>query len=139
MRCNRRTIRDVLRSCYSNDPSTNSERLSQQEIIRFTPRWVSVRHVLALSFWFIAAAFSLAAFGRYWAIAIAVGTYILMEIAGFLFPPSNHPYYVRTIHRTFCNSLATAERFGDRNLAADYHERIRQIEFVYAKELSTVV
>jgi hypothetical protein len=109
--------------------------LSQSDIIRFTPRWVSGRHVLALGLLVLTTALALIMFHWYVAAPIAVGTFLLMEAAGFLLPSRSDLYYVHAVHKSFRQSLAIAERFKNNLAASDYRERVSDIEMAYAQEI----
>jgi hypothetical protein len=107
-------------------------QLSKEHIIRFTPAWVSLRHLLALAFLALAVVATLVLLRWYVALSVAVGTYTLMELSGFLFPRRDHPYYVWRLRSSFSMSLAIADRFGDEVRASEMRSRLRELTRAYA-------
>jgi len=116
------------------DPPT-IRKLSQKDIIRYTPRWVSARHVTALFFLFLASVLAFILFRWYVAVGIAIGTYVLMELAGFLFPRRDSIYYVAQVYSSFRQSLQIAERFGDDAAASDFQTRLQELDAAYKDSL----
>ena len=106
-------------------------QLSQDDIIRYTPSWVSFRHVIALCLLCVTVVLAFILFRWYVAAAIAVGTYALMELAGFMFPNRNSLYYVAQVYDSFSKSLQIAERFGDETAASGFRERLQELEGTY--------
>jgi hypothetical protein len=115
-------------------PPTASE-LSQQEIIRYTPSWVSARHILSLFLLFLTAILGLIFFGWYVGLATAVITYVLMELAGFIFPNRNSIYYVAQVHDSFLKSIQVAEQFRNEAVSSDFRNRLKEIEAAYRNDL----
>ena len=105
--------------------------LSSTDVIRFTPQWVSARHLLALAFLALTLLAATLCFRWYVALGITLTTYVLMELAGFVFPARDHPYYVRQLEDSFSMTLATARHFGDQDSASDMHERLRELTCAY--------
>jgi len=116
------------------DPPTVRE-LSQEDIIRYTPSWVSARHVLALVFLACTVVLAFLVFRWYVGLTVAVGTYVLMELAGWAFPKRDSLYYVAQVYDTYSKSLIIAERFADAGRASDFRERLRELEEAYGKHL----
>ncbi len=110
-------------------------RLSSEDVIRFTPSWVSVRHVLALVFLALTTLAAVLLLRWYLALSVAIGTYILMELSGFLFPRRDHPYYVWQVHDTFSKSLAIAAQFGDGTRATEMKARASELTRAYPELL----
>ena len=69
---------------------------------------------------------------------VAVATFGLMELAGFLFPASGDLYYVNRVYRSCSESLAIAERFGDESTATEYRERVSDLESAYGKKIAAI-
>lgn len=111
-------------------------QLSQEDIIRYTPNWVSSRHLLALVFLFCTAVLAFVLFRWYVGLAVAVATYALMELAGFAFPNRNNLYYVIQVYDSYSKSIRIAERFANVARASDFRERLREIQDAYGKRLA---
>jgi hypothetical protein len=92
---------------------------------------VSFRHITALGLLFLNAVVSLFFFGLYVAIVLVVGTYVMMERAGFLFPRRDHPYYISEVRGDFSTRLAVADRFGDENRATELRARLDELARAY--------
>lgn len=105
--------------------------LSNEDVIRFTPYWVSLRHTLALVFLFLTVIASFILFKYYVAIPISVVTYILMELSGYLFPRRDHPYYVWQVHSSLSTSLAIANRFRDQSRTDEMSSRLTGLTRAY--------
>jgi len=106
-------------------------QLSNEDVIRFTPSWVSAKHLLALASLGLNVVVTLALFRWYVALAVGLSTYVLAELAGFLFPNRDHPYYVMQVHSTFSESLALAERFGDEARVGQIRSRLCELTRAY--------
>ncbi len=106
-------------------------QLSNKDVIRFTPSWVSSRHLLAVAFLALTVLALFVLFRWYLALSVAVSTYILMELSGFLYPRRDHSYYVRQVHSSFSGSLAVADRFGDETRAAEMKSRLSELTRTY--------
>jgi hypothetical protein len=110
-------------------------KLSNEDIIRFTPSWVSLRHLCALTLLALTVLAALVFFRWYVALSIGVGTYILMELAGFILPNRHHPYYVLQVHRSFSTSLVIALRFQDESRATEMQCRLSELKRAYRELL----
>jgi hypothetical protein len=109
-------------------------RISQEEIIRFTPRFVSMRHFTALGFLALATLFSLAFFRWYTAIAVFVGTWLGMEALGFVFLRPSHPYYLWQIRSDFTSQRDMFRRFNDEPHAAEMQTRLEMLDSAFGKQ-----
>jgi hypothetical protein len=107
--------------------------LSQEDIIRYTPTWVSARHSTALFLLCVTVVLAFIWLPWYFAVATAVGTYALMELAGFMSPNRNSLYYVAQVHDTFSKLLHLSERGGHEAAASDFRERLQELEGTYKK------
>lgn len=106
-------------------------QLSNEDVIRFTPSWASLRHLLALSFLALVVVAALVLFRWYVALSLAVGAYILMELSRLLLPRRDHPYYVWQVHTSFSKSLATADRLGNETRATEMKSRLSELTRAY--------
>lgn len=110
-------------------------QLSNEDVIRFTPSWVSMRHLLALVFLALAVLAAFVLLRWYTALSGSVGLYMLMELSGFLYPKRDHPYYVLQLHGSFSMSLSTANRFGEEALASEMNIRLSELARAYPELL----
>ena len=106
-------------------------QLSNEDVIRFTPSWLSVRHLLALALLALTVVAAVVLLRWYLALSAGVGTYILMELSGFLLPRRNDPYYVWQIQSSFSKSLAIADRLGDEARATEMKSRLSELTRAY--------
>ena len=58
-----------------------------------------------------------------------------MELARFICPPRNSPYYVLRVYHSFRQTLDVAERFMNRAATDDYRSRLDELEMVFKDEL----
>ena len=116
-------------------PAPTLRQLSQEDIIRFTPSWVSSRHILALVLLFCTAVLAFLLFRWHVGFVVAAGTYGLMELAGYAFPKRDSLYYVAQVYDTYRKSILIAERFADTARTSDFRERLRELEEAYGRAL----
>jgi hypothetical protein len=112
------------------------EQLSNEDVIRFTPRWVSARHMLALAFLALTLIVSLVLLRWYIALAVGFGTYLLMELSGFLLPRRDHPYYVRQIYDSFLLDRRIATHFAKKTHESEHAARLSDLTREYETRIT---
>ena len=104
--------------------------LSQQAIIRFTPKFVSHRSLSAIFLWMLSGFLSFIFFRWYIAVGVLVATFISRALYAFALPKPEDPYYLNRVHQSFTASRDRYRRFEDRAADKEMQARLNLLERV---------
>ena len=112
--------------------------VSNDLVLSMTPPFAAKRHGWTLLLWLVTSVLALVLFGWKVALSVLVGTYGLMELAGFLFPKPDSMYYVHQTIRDLEVWIRLYTRRGEGEKAQDARRHLEVLRSAYRLQSEAV-
>ena len=102
--------------------------LNNDTIILFTPKWVSLRHIVFYVLWILSSILAFLIINWKIALGLLALNFILVQLVSYLFPNKKSQYYLNQIIEDFLTRREMYKKFEDTD---NEQEMQRRLELLY--------